>query len=93
MLNNKFVNRKINDVGKIEETELQYKQLLDKEERVMKQLIDESASTPFVFWIKGLRNRPERVTLQIVEFGNVTENGVILLSIWDGTSKRKVIFK
>ena len=25
MLNNKFVNRKINDVGKIEETELQYK--------------------------------------------------------------------
>ena len=92
MLNNKFVNRKINDVGKIEETELQYKQLLDKEERVMKQLIEESASSPFVFWIKGLRSRPERVTLQIVEFEKVTENGVILLSIWDGTSKRKVTF-
>ena len=39
MLNNKFVNRKINDVGKIEETELQYKKTACDKTGKMKLLI------------------------------------------------------
>jgi hypothetical protein len=85
-------NTVANANSKVVDAMYQCQKALEQASRAMQHIIDKYASNPFIFWIKGIRSRPERISFQIIRIDDILEDKIVLVGIWNGIAEKKAFF-